>query len=83
MEVQNLWEDCLPREMLTVMEACADSGNIAICSHGNLIPEVIEILAKQVGIKVIGRGCEKGSVWELERTDGAWQLARYLGTFKK
>ena len=80
-EVENLWEDSLPNDMLTVIEACAAEANIAVCSHGNLIPEVIEILFRTHGVKVTGRGCEKGSVWELHRSDGKWVSANYVGTF--
>ncbi len=80
-EVENLWEDSLPNEMLAVIEACAVEENIAVCSHGNLIPEIIEMLSARHKIEVTGRGCEKGSVWELRRSDGQWVAARYVGTF--
>lgn len=80
-EVENLWEDSLPNDMLEVIEACAADETIAVCSHGNLIPEMIEMLSRKHNIEVIGRGCEKGSVWELRRVDGSWASARYVGTF--
>lgn len=42
------------------------AGDIVMCSHGDLIPEVLNRLLRD-GMSVIGgRGCEKGSVWSLE-----------------
>lgn len=81
-EVDELWEDALATDMLTVLEDLPAKGNAVVCSHGNLIPEVIELIANRDGIKVKGRGCEKGSVWELHRKSGKWVSARYAGTFK-
>lgn len=44
--------------------------DLVICSHGNLIPEVINMLSRD-GMAVTGpRGCEKGSVWTLLTRDG-------------
>ncbi len=41
-------------------------GDVVMCSHGDLIPEVLNRLLRE-GMSVIGsRGCEKGSVWSLE-----------------
>ena len=41
-------------------------GDLIMCSHGDLIPEVLNRLLRE-GMSVIGgRGCEKGSVWTLE-----------------
>ena len=41
-------------------------GDLVMCSHGDLIPEVLNRLLRE-GMSVIGgRGCEKGSVWSLE-----------------
>ncbi len=81
-EVEELWEDALATDMLAVLESLPAKGNIVVCSHGNLIPEVLELIAHRDGIKVKGRGCEKGSVWELHRKSGNWVSARYAGTFK-
>jgi 8-oxo-dGTP diphosphatase len=51
---------------------------IVACSHGNLVPEMLETLA-DAGVKVMGRGCERGSIW-LVTADGAgtWTEARYF-----
>ena len=49
-----------------------------ICGHGTEIQEVIERL-EDSGATVEGsRGIAKGSVWVLEREDGAFVSARYL-----
>ena len=41
-------------------------GDLVMCSHGDLIPEVLNRLLRE-GMSVIGgRGCEKGSVWSLD-----------------
>ena len=41
-------------------------GDLVMCSHGDLIPEALNRLLRE-GMSVLGsRGCEKGSVWELE-----------------
>lgn len=51
---------------------------IVACSHGNLVPEMLEKLADS-GVKLVGRGCERGSIW-LVTADGAgtWTEARYF-----
>lgn len=41
-------------------------GDLVLCSHGDLIPDVVGRLLRE-GMSVLGpRGCEKGSVWTLE-----------------
>lgn len=59
-------------------EAPAD-GDVLVCSHGNLIPEIVGWLADNDGITVRGRGCEKGSIWVLDRNESGWTNATYLG----
>jgi len=40
--------------------------DLVVCSHGDLIPEVINTLLRE-GMTLIGpRGCEKGSIWTLQ-----------------
>lgn len=52
-----------------VRRAAASEGDLVMCSHGDLIPEVLNRLLRD-GMRVRGaRGCAKGSVWALE-TDG-------------
>lgn len=52
-------------------------GAVVACSHGDLIPELIDTLAAR-GAAISGRGCEKGSVWVLEGEGGQWLRARYV-----
>jgi 8-oxo-dGTP diphosphatase len=69
--------DVVPQRFLTeggrsvdFMEAlraeAAVDGDIVMCSHGDMIPDVLSRLLRE-GLSVVGpRGCEKGSVWSLE-----------------
>lgn len=62
-----LTEGARPNDLLEYLrdEASTD-GDLVLCSHGDLIPEVLNRLLRE-GMAVLGpRGCEKGSVWELE-----------------
>lgn len=82
-ESEDLFEDARALDALSLMEEFA-KGSLAVCSHGNLIPEIIEMLVDRHGIKVKGRGCEKGSVWELQRKPkggNKWVSATYAGVF--
>lgn len=46
-------------------EALADD-DLVMCSHGDLIPEVLNTLLREGMVITGGRGCEKGSIWSLE-----------------
>jgi phosphohistidine phosphatase SixA len=47
-------------------EEAAGHDDLVMCSHGDLIPEVLNRLLRE-GMAIVGpRGCEKGSVWALE-----------------
>lgn len=71
-----LWEGSDLDDVLALLEEPAD-GDVVACSHGDIIPELVERLAAG-GATVQGRGCEKGSIWVLERDGGTWRSARYL-----
>ncbi len=75
-ETDALWEDSYVDLVLDLINDSAGQ-TIAICSHGNLIPEVIERLAQQ-GVPISGRGCEKGSVWVVHRDGSDFVSAQYL-----
>ena len=64
---RELTEGARPNDLLELMRAEAlITGDLIMCSHGDLIPEVLNRLLRE-GMSVIGgRGCEKGSVWTLE-----------------
>ncbi len=76
-EQPDLWEGSSPAHVLALVGHLPDEVVVA-CSHGDVIPSVIDHLAHQ-GAEVRGRGCEKGSIWRLDRHDGRWAAARYLG----
>jgi phosphohistidine phosphatase SixA len=62
-----LTEGASPNALLELLrEETSADGDLVMCSHGDLIPEVLSRLLRQ-GMSVLGaRGCEKASVWELE-----------------
>lgn len=82
----DLWEAATVAEAFAAIERLVDpepgaeepTGDWVVCSHGNLIPEMVGWLAG-LDMPVRGRGCEKGSVWALERNDRCWTGATYLG----
>lgn len=53
-------------------------GELALCSHGDVIPELIDFLRLK-GVPTEGRGCEKGSIWQLDREGTTIINATYLG----
>ncbi len=55
----------------------AAEGDSVLCSHGDVIPGVLWVLA-QYGLEIpdLGR-CKKGSIWELEVVDGRIVSATY------
>jgi len=62
-----------------VARLAAEDGTVALCSHGDVIPELLAGLARR-GVLVDEDGrCPKGSRWALEVADGAVVRARYLG----
>ena len=62
---------------LALVDEFVDS-EIALCSHGDVIPELIELLRSK-GIPSEGRGCEKGSIGQLDREGLTIIQATYLG----
>ena len=73
-----LTEGASPNALLELLrEEAAPDGDLVMCSHGDLIPEVLNRLLRE-GMAVQGpRGCEKGSVWELETRGRDITLGRY------
>ena len=56
-----------------VEEVMGDDGSAVLCSHGDVIPEMLR-RAKLRGMQVPGKsGCSKGSVWSLE-----WDGERFV-----
>ena len=55
----------------------AAEGDSVLCSHGDVIPGVLRVLAQHgLDIGDLGR-CKKGSIWELEVSDGRIVAAAY------
>ena len=73
-----LTEGASPNALLELLRSEAPTeGDLVMCSHGDLIPEVLNRLLRE-GMSVLGaRGCEKGSVWELETRGRDITRARY------
>jgi len=63
---RELTEGAAPIDVIEMLRTHAHlEGDLVMCSHGDLIPEVINALYRD-GMSVVGaRGCEKGSVWTL------------------
>lgn len=78
-ELAGLWEGSNTLETLDQLEGL-DGQRIVACSHGDIIPALIEQLGMR-DVPVQGRGCELGSIWVLERDRErrAWNGARYVG----
>lgn len=75
-EHDDLWEDAATADVMAILEKHRDTETV-ICSHGNLIPVVVEQLA-DAGARVRGRGCEKGSIWVLDHNGRAFSHATYI-----
>lgn len=48
----------------------AQPGEIVVCSHGDLIPAMVELAALEGATLAGDRECRKGSVWQMERIAG-------------
>ncbi len=84
LEVQTtrvLTEGALPVDVLELLrEEAAVDGDLVLCSHGDLIPEVLNRLLRD-GMAIVGaRGCEKGSIWSLETKGRDIIRGNYLAT---
>lgn len=52
-------------------------GDVVLCSHGDVIPELVR-RAQLRGMVVPGRsGCAKGSMWTIEFADGHPERGEY------
>lgn len=62
--------------ILTLLSAVA--AGTALCSHGDVIPELLYGLVDQGLLRASAVRCEKGSTWVLERVAGRLVSARYI-----
>ena len=59
-------------------DEAAGAGDVAFCSHGDLIPEALNHLLRR-GMEITGpRGCAKASIWSLETRGSEVVRAVYL-----
>ncbi|MCB1006964.1 MAG: histidine phosphatase family protein [Acidimicrobiales bacterium] len=58
-------------------EAAGHDGDVALCSHGDLIPDLVRHLVAE-GMEAHGRDAKKGSTWVLEHDGRRFVRGRYL-----
>lgn len=64
-----------------VRSLAASDTTAALCSHGDIIPDSIQTLARE-GMVIVGpRAWAKGSTWELRTRGGDITEAEFLGPF--
>jgi phosphohistidine phosphatase SixA len=52
--------------------------HVVLCTHGDVIPGAMRLLATEHGVRVKGKGAnQKGSIWEIDVADGRLTHARY------
>jgi 8-oxo-dGTP diphosphatase len=66
------------RQALALIDELAAAGaDTVLCSHGDVIPEVLDHLERH-GVELVGgHACAKGSIWDLEVRDGSVVRATY------
>lgn len=74
-----LAEGASTRAALALVDALAAAGTTAVlCSHGDVIPSVLDALERRGVPFADAHQCAKGSVWQLAVDDGRVTGARYL-----
>lgn len=77
-EAPALAEDAAPADAVELLRSLASSSAV-LCTHGDLIPPVLDTLAASEGLPLPpDYPFAKGSVWELDVLNGRWLAARYL-----
>ena len=76
-EQPDLWEGSATAHVLALLDQQRKHDAVVACSHGDVIPETIEMLSR-TGTAVTGRGCAKGSIWQLDHDGERWATAQYL-----
>lgn len=71
----------IERSWAVLVRAAGLPGNAVLCSHGDVIPELIH-RAQHRGMEIHGKsGCSKGSMWKLTGwKDDRFTTGKYLGT---
>jgi phosphohistidine phosphatase SixA len=73
-------EGAEPAEALALVRELSEVSAV-VCSHGDVIPDLLDSL-RDDGTKIVGRGCEKGSIWQLDTRAGRVRTATYVGRFR-
>ena len=60
-----------------VRRLAGDLGGAVLCSHGDLIPDLVDQLIGE-GMDAVGRDCKKGSTWVVEREGDTFTRGTYL-----
>ena len=76
-EDDRLFEGATAREVRTLLDEVVDD-DVALCSHGDVIPIVLDLLVGDGLTPERNLVWQKASVWIAEREDGAWGQGRYL-----
>jgi 8-oxo-(d)GTP phosphatase len=75
-EDELLREGSATRDVLELLRSLG--GAVVLCSHGDVIPSVVEVLGQR-GVDLVDTpSWKKGSTWVLERDGGLFTRARYL-----
>ena len=77
-EIDLLLEGRDPGEAFRWLQEQAASRSIAACSHGDIIPGVLDLAAAAGAALPPERRWAKGSTWILETDGGRWLSGRYL-----
>lgn len=64
-----------------VRSLATEGTTAALCSHGDIIPDAIQLLAREGMIIVGQRAWSKGSTWELRTRGGDVTDAHFLGPY--
>ena len=78
-EDQALWEGS---PLAPVRRLVDELDHAVLCSHGDLIPDLIDHLMAE-GMEAVGRDCKKGSAWILEREGARFVRGTYVPPPKK
>lgn len=74
-----LWEGRGASQALSLVQRLmAANSTAALCTHGDVIPRLLELLAQNGNI-VVDHRCAKGSVWAVSAGDGQPLRAVYMG----
>ncbi len=73
-----LTEGARPSDLVDLVRSQAPvPGDLVMCSHGDLIPDIVAALAREGAVLTGPRGCEKASVWSLQTQGNAIVRAGY------